>query len=214
MCCCSMDCEFRKFCKQFWPKHSKAAAFLLIISTYTTILSILEQLSTREALKDADNQTIFTISDEISGVTVSTISQSILWNCREHSMTRNYYKTFYIILVTGVFVYIVIGMNKRVNEGCCNDGDMALVHTFQYLSDWCLRASLLFLITSSDIDPWLCFSGPSRITYLEDTQEVELRFPNSPLTYQRIGPIFTAIFGIVGWISGMFVLEEEDEEDD
>ena len=83
---------------------------------------------------------------------------------------------------------------------------------FQILSDVCLRISLIFLLTSYDIDPWVCFHGPSSITYVEDTNEVYLEFPSSVLMYQRVSPFISTIFGISGWILGCFVQEEDSDQ--
>ena len=104
---CENDCECAEnFCKRFWLKNWIAARFLLIVSTYTSLIAIVDQASTKEALKDADNQTVFNINEEIRNVTVSVISKSILWNCREHSVTREYYRNTYIALITILFIAI------------------------------------------------------------------------------------------------------------
>lgn len=211
MCDCTEE-RVDRFCKQFWPKNSTAASFFVVISTYTTLLSIIDQVSMREALKDADNQTTFTVNEEISDVTVSTISKSILWNCREYSVTRRFYRTFYLALIIILHLYIFIVMFKKPWRDSCKEPNTTVMETLEFLSDLFLRISLAFLLTSYDIDPWLCINGPSSITYTEDTQEVELMFPQSVLTYQRVAPVFTAIFGILGWILGMCVLEDKDKD--
>ena len=45
---------------QFFPKNHIAASILLVVSVYTTLLSIIDQASTKEAIKDANNQSILT----------------------------------------------------------------------------------------------------------------------------------------------------------
>lgn len=224
----------KKCCKQFWPKNVTAASILLVVSTYTTLLAIVDQVSTKEALKDADDQAIFNINEEITNVTVSAITKSILWNCRDFSVTKNYYKGFYIALLTILFGYVIIGMSKLCRCCCCDDccefcekrceechdienceyEESTCMTFLQILSDIFLRGSLIFLLTSYDIDPWICFSGPSDVIYMEDTHEVDLLFPKDALRYQKAGPILSAFFGIVGWILGCFALEEEEEEED
>ena len=210
------DCDeddAKDFCRQFWPKNSTAASFLLVVSTYTTLLAIVDQASTKEAIKDADNQTMFDIDEEIMNVTVSAISKSLLWNCRDYSVTKNYYKGFYIALITILLSYIIIGMSK-FSQCCFYDSDSTPIHCLQLLSDWCLRISLIFLLTSYDIDPWICFHGPSSITYMEDTQEVDLELPVSVLRYQKGAPFIATAFGLAGWILGMFVLEDVEDKDE
>ena len=198
--------------KQFWPKNSTAASFLLVVSTYTTLLAVVDQASTKEAIKDADNQTEFNIDEEIGNVTVGSISKSLLWNCRDYSVTKNYYKGFYIALVTMLLLYVIIGMSKICH--CCSDGfkSGSKLTWCQLLSDWILRISLVFLLTSYEIDPWVCFHGPSSITYMEDTHEVDLKHPESVLLYQKVAVCLATASGLLGWVLGMFVLEDLDSE--
>ena len=206
--------DAKDHCRQFWPKNSTAASFLLVVSTYTTLLAIVDQASTKEAIKDADNQTVFDIDEDITNVTVSAISKSILWNCRDYSVTKDYYRGFYIALITILLSYIIIGMSKLCI--CFHDDDDdsdPAIGCLQFSSDCCLRISLIFLLTSYDIDPWVCFHGPSSITYMEETHEVDLEFPNSVLIYQTVAPFLSTIFGLVGWGLGMFVLEDTPDDD-
>ena len=204
--------KIKKCAKSFFPKNSTAASLLLVVTTYTTIVAIVDQAATKEAIKDADDQTIFNINEEVMNVTVSAISKSILWNCRDFSVTKNYYKGFYIALMVFLFGYVIIGMSKSCR--CSDEDKCGMVYVFQILSDFCLRISLIFLLTSYDVDPWICFDGPSSIIYDEDSHEVELLFPDSVLTYQIVAGFISTILGITGWVLGWFVLEEDDDDDD
>ena len=199
--------NIKDHCKQFWPKNSTAASLLFVVSTYTTLLAIVDQASTKEAIKDADNQTMFNIDRETMNVTVGAISKSILWNCRDYSVTKNYYKGFYIALITILLLYVIFGMSK-ICRCCYDDSKSTKIIWCQLLSDWVLRISLVFLLTSYDIDPWICFHGPSSITYDEDTHEVDLKHPESVLIYQKISPFLATGLGLIGWGLGMFVLED------
>ena len=218
----------KKYWKQFIPKNHIAASFLLVVSTYTTLLAIVDQASTKEALKDADSQTMFNINEDIINVTISTISESILWNCREYSVTKNYYKGFYIALITILLSYIIIGMSKvpRCCFYCCKNCDNLFedcdkdceikenptcAQVLQFLSDCFLRVSLIFLLTSYDVDPWACLHGPSSINYIENTGAVELKFPVTVLKYQKGAPVISCFFAVLGWILGMHVPEDEEK---
>ena len=199
--------------KQFFPKNDIAASFLLVVSTYTTLLAIVDQASTKEALKDADNQTKFNINEDIVNVTISQISKSILWNCREYSVTKGYYRGFYIALITILLAYVIIGMSKVPRRCFCDeDCEKTCAQVLQFLSDCSLRVSLIFLLTSYDVDPWACLLGPSSIDYIEDTQAVELKFPVSVLRYQTGAPFISGFFGVLGWILGMCVQEDEKKD--
>ena len=201
-------------CTQSWPKNQTAASILIVVSIYTTLLAIVDQASTKEAIKDANNQSIFNINEEIKNVTVSAISYSILWNCRDYSVTNNYYKGYYAALITILFVYILVGMFKLCKFDQCHGGNPKnlIQPVFQVLSDVCLRISLIFLLTSYNIDPWVCFHGPTSITYTEDTQEVDLEFPSSALMYQKGAPFISVFFGLLGWAFGCFVQEEDAKQ--
>ena len=205
--------DIKDRCNQFWPKNSTAASFLLVVSTYTTLLAIVDQASTKEAIKDANNQTMFNIDEEIGNVTVGSISKSLLWNCRDYSVTKNYYKGFYIALITILLLYVIFGMSKFCK---CSEGFKSVTKmTYcQLLSDWVLRISLVFLLTSYEIDPWVCFHGPSSITYDEDTHEVDLKHPESVLIYQKVAVCLATVSGLLGWGLGMFVLEDLSGKND
>ena len=205
----------KKCCEQIFPKNHIAASILLVVSVYTTLLSIIDQASTKEAIKDANNQSVFNINEEIKNVTVSAISYSILWNCRDYSVTKRYYKGCYVALITILLFYIIFGMFKfpkyerKRFDGCSSQLIQPL---FQFLSDLSFRISLIFLLTSYDIDPWICFCGPSSITYVKYTHEVHLEFPSSVLMYQRASPFISTTFGLAGWILGCFVQEIDPDQ--
>ena len=101
---------------------------------------------------------------------------------------------------------------KREGFDCCSL--QVIQPLFQFLSDLSFRISLIFLLTAYDIDPWICFCGPSSITYVEYTHEVHLEFPNGVLMYQRASPFISSTFGLAGWILGCFVQEIDPDQED
>ena len=208
------------------PKDGVAGSLLLIISTYSTLLAIVEQTSTNEASSDSDNQTIFDINEEYINVTISKISSPVLWNCRSYSMSRHSYRNIYITLVVITILWIAVGILKipyacgkyfskdspepEEEIGC----DKCIkIHSFlQLLSNLFLRLSLIFMITSFDIDPWACIYGPSSIRYIEHIGEVDLSFQKSAEIYQVVGLVLALILGLVGWIIGAFVSEKDEDK--
>ena len=189
-----------------------AEKFILVIATYTTLLSIIDQTSTVEALKDSDNQTVFNINEQITNVTISEISKSILWNCRDYSVTKQYYKAIYEAVIAISIIWITYGMLKlpKCVLLCFNEANCYFVQSLQCMSDWCLHISLIFLLLSYDIDPWACIEGPSSIRYMEDSQVVVLKFHNSPLQFQIAGSIVAATLGLLGWICAMYLTTTAD----
>ena len=204
------DCieELRVGIKQLLPKDDTAGSLLLIISIYVTLLSIIEQTSMKEALKDADDQMIFNINEEITNVTVAEISSSILWNCRDYSVTKNNYKGIYITMLVLVILWIVIGMFKCPNTDVCKRSLLGL----QVISNILLRISLIFLLTSYDTDLFACLCGPRSIEYMVDTHAVYLELPRSVLKYQISGPVVAIVFGLFGWVVGKLVSEKDNED--
>lgn len=178
-----------------WLLPNGSERVLLVVSTYSTLLAIIDQTSTKEATKDSDNETIFDINDEITNVTVNGISHAVLWNCRDLSITKSFYQRFYLAVIICLFVYVAVFMTrlpKKFNMFGC----------IQLLSDIFLRIALIFILTSYDIDPWACFSGPANITYDESDQMVWLTYSQDNLRYQKGGPILSIIIGIVGCVIG------------
>ena len=105
--------------------------------------------------------------------------------------------------------YISWSCMKEYISLCCKNG-----YVLQFLSDWLIHISLTLLLTSYDVSPWLCFSGPSSITYTKATQDVDLEIPNSVITYQKIAPILSLILGAIGWVVGMAILEDDEDKDE
>jgi len=219
---------------QCLPKNHIAGSLLLIISTYSTLLAIVEQTSTKEALRDADNKTIFDINEEYTNVTISKISSPILWNCRNYSMTRHNYRNIYVTLIVVTLLWIIIGMFKipftgmgifhwcktKTESRCCGclkesssslETKDCILTCLQLLSNIILRLSLIFMITSFDIDTWACIHGPSSIKYVKNTQVVELTLPKSIIYYHVVGLSVAFVLGIIGWIIGVFVSEKDEE---
>ena len=189
-----------------------AEKFILVIATYTTLLAIIDQTSTVEALKDSDNQTVFNINEQITNVTISEISKSILWNCRDYSVTKQYYKAIYEAVIAISIIWITYGMLKlpKCVLHCFEEANCYFAQSLQCMSDWCLHISLIFLLLSYDIDPWACIEGPSSIRYMEDSQVVVLKFHNSPLQFQIGGSIVAATLGLLGWICAMYLTTTAD----
>ena len=181
-------------CKSYLPQGSEKVLFA--VSTYATLLSIIDQASSKEAVKDSNNETLFTVNDEIVNVTVARVSNAVLWNCRDSSMTSTFYKHFYTAVVVCLFIYVFIFMTRITKKWIkceCNKYDWAPL-----ISSICIRFSLIFIVTSYDISPFACIAGPSSISYNDQT--VTLTFNEHALNYQKAAPIVSLVIGIVGWI--------------
>ena len=188
-------------CTIYWlisilPQGSEKVLFA--VSTYSTLLAIIDQTSSKEAAKDSNNETLFTVSDEIVNVTVAGVSNAVLWNCRDYSITRSFYRRFYIAVVVCLFAYVFIFMTKITKKWITCD--CSSFDWYKLASAIYIRISLILIVTSYDIDPWACFEGPSSISYNEFDQTVTLTFSERTLGYQKVAPIVSLIIGILGWL--------------
>ncbi len=182
--------------KSFLPQGSENVLFA--VSTYSTLLAIIDQASSKEAAKDSNNETLFAVNDEIVNVTVSRVSNTVLWNCRDSSITRLFYKRFYTAVVVCLFVYVFIFMIRFTKKWItCKCSKLDLV---PLISHNCIRVSLILIVTSYDIDPWACFEGPSSISYNNLDQTVTLTFSKRTLNYQKVAPFFSLAIGIFGLV--------------
>ena len=182
--------------KSILPQGSEKVLFA--VSTYSTLLAIIDQTSSKEAAKDSNNETLFTVSDEIVNVTVAGVSNAVLWNCRLSSATRAFYKNFYIAVVVCLFAYVFIFITRITKKQItceCSSFDWYKLASAIYI-----RISLILIVTSYDIDPWACFDGPSSISYNDFDQTVTLTFSERTLGYQKVAPIVSLIIGILGYL--------------
>lgn len=186
---------------KLFPQGSEKVLFA--VSTYSTLLAIIDQTSSKEAAKDSNNETLFIVNDEIVNVTVSRVSNAVLWNCRYSSITRQFYKRFYIAVLVCLFAYVFVFMNRITRKWItCKWKWIDLVPLASHVL---IRISLILIVTSYDIDPWACFEGPSSISYNEFDQTVTMTFRERTLNYQKGGPIASLLIGILGCICNIIV---------
>ena len=91
-------------------KASKWTVFLLVdlriifIITYAfvSVVNLISTTANGEATEDTHSTRLFTVTSrpEHVDVNVSFIDDAILWNCRDHSVTRHYYRGLYWMLIS------------------------------------------------------------------------------------------------------------------
>ena len=174
-----------------------AKKYIAGLTLYATFIAAIDQLLMKEAIKDADGETTFTIDANNTNATVREISHAVLWNCREFSVTREYYITLYEfgIAVLGLYVFIYM------TECKCN---CEAPDVLKYIFELVYRVAFVFMLLSYDSDPLACMSGPSRITYNEDEQTVELTFYQSVLTFQTAAAYISVILSALAFILNIF----------
>ena len=82
----------------------------IIVSVYVTIGTAITTTANNEAAIDTNgNRMTFNVTSrpEHANLWVTDVSNSVLWNCRENSITSHYYKVLYGLLFA-VFVLILL----------------------------------------------------------------------------------------------------------
>ena len=91
-------------------KAAKWTVFLLvdlrvlfiITYAYVSVVNLISTTANGEASEDILSTRLFTVTSqpEHANVNVSFIDDAILWNCREHSVTKHYYRGLYWMLIS------------------------------------------------------------------------------------------------------------------
>ena len=94
-----------------WTIHFLVDLKIVYIITYAyiTIVNLISSTANSEATSDANGISLFnvTLSPQYRNVQVDSISDAILWNCREQSVTNRYYKFLYWALITAMSAALV-----------------------------------------------------------------------------------------------------------
>ena len=88
---------------------------LILTAVYASLVTQFAQNANQEATGDIHSGRNFNVNSEFTNNSISGgVSDLILWNCREYSMTNFYYKTLYLGLILSYLTVIVIYFVARV----------------------------------------------------------------------------------------------------
>ena len=114
--------------KRLTKEISRLSNFLLIdirvlfivVSVYTTVAAVISTAAHNEATKDSTSERTFNVTDrpEHMDVNVTEISNAILWDCREKSVTRRYYRSLYGLLFMSFGLIVLIFIGARLTVMC------------------------------------------------------------------------------------------------
>ena len=79
----------------------------ILLYLYTSAINLISSTANIEATEDSMSTLEFPITSTNTG-NVTEISDTVLWNCREHSLTAPYYRTLYRLLLYGLSSAMVI----------------------------------------------------------------------------------------------------------
>ena len=225
--------SIKKYLLLYWlPSDSVAEAFPVILGTYITILSLLRNLAVNDSQNDLNNSTLseqpgfaqefqFLIdnyTEFVENYTV-TVSNAVLWVCREGSSNAHFYRLFYTLAIVFIIVFhLLAGFNRfftqrfyYVYKKETSDNevtttskrkDMDLVMK-TIISALFLNLAILMLLLSFDISPWSCLHRPDEIhvEYFPVTNIFSIQIDHVPaaIRFQQGASIVSAILAVV-WV--------------
>lgn len=153
-------------------------------------------------------------------VKVESISSHILWNYREYSTTRRYYKAFFRMLLVALILAFVFTTKlpswqsfkewlrfiaslkqkklKLPSRQSCKKW-------LEFITTVIVKTSFFILLTTYDISIWECLEGPSEIIYSNETTAIELNYMKSAIAYQHGGSIASLVLLVMGMIMSIEV---------
>ena len=81
----------------------------IITYVYISVVNLISTTANAEATADTNSMTLFNITSkpEHANVSISFIDNAVLWNCREHSVTKTYYKGLYWMLIAAFVATLI-----------------------------------------------------------------------------------------------------------
>ena len=89
----------------------------IIVSVYVSIGTAITATANNEAADDANGNGTFDITSrpEHSNLQISDVSNAVLWDCREKSITKQYYKVLYGLLFTSFVLILLVFIVTRMS---------------------------------------------------------------------------------------------------
>ena len=94
----------------------------IIVSVYITIGTAITTAANNEAANDTNGNRTFDVTSrsEHQNVLVSQVTNSVLWNCREKSLTKEYYRALYGLLFSTFTLIMLVFIVTRSSVLCAN----------------------------------------------------------------------------------------------
>lgn len=228
----------------------------IVVSVYSSVANIIATTANNEATNDSESDRPFNITSrpEHRNVVIRSVSNAVLWNCRDFSVTNYYYQALYGMLIGAFFAIVLVflaarltvmcGWRYRLSQNLHNvlwqmvivqrlkeivseygpEDDYTEQKAESYQDQWnehkkvsipwtiksipyfeavFMVIAMPFIMTSYDLSPLACFTGPdeSTITFNNATGRVTLEFKPELITYQQVAIIlsFTLTIPIISF---------------
>ena len=173
-------------------------AFFIISYMYISVVNLISTTANNEATMDEEGESHFDITSQSQHhqLMVSRIDDPVLWNCRETSLTKNYYQILYIMLfvASGTATLLFFGVKTLNFCGDCPLKRLWEVAVAQHLKETHTNNDKRYTLdkTNEIID---CYQAIFN-NKMADIKE------NITFSYRQLrtfAPILSTIYLIVGW---------------
>ena len=111
----------------------------IITYVYVSVVNLISTTANSEASEDIHSTKLFNVTSQLehTNVNVSFIDDAILWNCRDHSATKHYYRGLYWMLISaflgtiGVFLFTKIIITCGSTHGLLYLWRLAIIEYLQ-----------------------------------------------------------------------------------
>ena len=174
-------------------------AFFIISYMYISVVNLISTTANNEATMDEQGVNHFDITSlpQHRNLMVSRIEDPVLWNCRETSLTKNYYKFLYLMLfiASGTATLIFFGVKTLNFCGDCPLKRLWEVAVAQHLKETHANDDKRYTSDKANeiVD---CYQKIFKNTCMSDIKK------NTTFSYRNLrtfAPILSIFYLIVGW---------------
>jgi len=125
----------------------------IITYIYATVINLVSSTANIEATEDTDSGQQHTVAP-YTNATVTKIDDAVLWSCRYESMTKEYYRFLYwmiiIALIVALSTFCIVKIVTLVRVGVCESDKHSLTKLWQMALLKYLKKSNIYIISESD----------------------------------------------------------------
>lgn len=172
-------------------------AFFIISYMYISVVNLISSTAISEATLDEQGDNSFDITSlpHHNQRNVSSIDDPVLWNCRETSLTKNYYKVLYsMLLIVSVLATLIFFGVKTLNF--C--GGTPLKRLWEVAVAQNLKETLHKVKRRNQEDAKkiiICYQD----LFNKDLPDIKKNITCSYVHLRTFAPILSTIYLIVGW---------------
>ena len=131
----------------------------IITFAFISTISLISSAANVHVTTDKQEKILLNVSSEYMNVNVTSINDAVLWNCRRLSVTRDYYKFFYKMVLTAMIMIMImfllakiigfITVSSHFGCKCCNFRSPTFKHGLTKLWHIAINKKVIELITES-----------------------------------------------------------------